>query len=68
MFPICSYYLFSPNITIYQKIMQFHIINMFLWSTPDEVASVWMPAKACHDFIMILLCFSIPDFIPHKCF
>ena len=26
--------------------------------TLDEAASVWMPAKACHDFIMILLCLS----------
>ena len=29
---------------------------------PDEVASVWMPAKACHDFIMISLCFSTTRF------
>ena len=29
---------------------------------PDEVASVWMPGKACHDFIMIFLCFSNTSF------
>ena len=29
---------------------------------PDEVASVWMPVKACHGFIMILLCFSTTRF------
>ena len=35
-----------------------------MWGSlrPDEVASVWMPVKACHDFIMILLCFSTTRF------
>ena len=27
------------------------------------MASVWMPGKACHDLIMILLCFSITRFL-----
>ena len=41
------------------------VILAFMHLRPDEVASVWMPAKACHDFIMIYFVLALPDFIPH---
>ena len=66
--PVCPQYTpYIPNTPTpnLQQVLQQHHLGKFLTLyllRPDEVASVWMPAKACHDFIMIILCFSTTRF------
>ena len=57
----------TPNLQqSYSSTILVSFLHFIFWINiplrPDEVASVWMPAKACHDFIMILLCFSTTSF------